>query len=589
MDKNFENMLSDRFGMFVHYGLYSAFGGRYRGECIKGLGEWIQRWAQIPISEYVAFAKENFCPSEDFAKNLVASARAAGVRYIALTSKHHDGFCLFKSEADPYNSYELFGRDICAELAEACRAEGLGLGFYYSHCLDWHEKNAGGNFTLTHPDVKTESRNFWDFPDDNIDFSEYFRRKCLPQVRELLTNYGDLKCIWFDYPHDITREESLELRKLVKQLQPNCLINSRIGHGFCDYYSLGDNGLPTAPARVPTECLITLNDTWAYKSDDLNYKSPEGVTEILCRTLSTGASLLMNVGPMSDGSLTSETENILAYLGEWTSRNAEAIYGGIKPSPFKCTFPWGYAASGERSIYLYLKEGIANIKLSGIESTPTSVTLLGGGALEYSFDGRILAVNLGETEIKNPVLKVDFENAPKISDSLTVDSARGTLLAAYASLGSLTSPESVSPLLHEYDVELGDFGKHGTALSRVDTVHHWESADHILVWDVYFAECGEYEAEIVSAEPGFETQCSRPDADTPCTLSVGNMSNSALSGIKCTYNVSATSVNLRHVRDGGKFKIEKVGKYRVTLAKDNDTLGLGVIEVRFKKTEGGKI
>ena len=484
---------------------------------------------------------------------------------------------------DSYNSYELFGRDLCKELADACRAAGLELGFYYSHCLDWHEKNAGGNYTLTHPDVKTASRNFWDFPDDSIDFSEYFQRKCLPQVRELLTHYGDLKCIWFDYPHDITPKQSLELRELVKELQPNCLINSRIGHGLCDYFSLGDNGLPTAPARVPTECLITLNDTWAYKSDDLNYKSPERVTEILCRTLATGATLLMNVGPMSDGSLTQETENILAYLGEWTSRNAEAIYGGIESSPFKCTFPWGYASAKEKSVYLYLKDGIQKITVSGIESAPTSVTLLGGDTLEYSFDGTKLAVKLGMTDVKNPVIRIDFECDPKISDALAIDSARETLLAAYASLGSRNNPEVVSPLLHEYDVERGDFGKHGTALSRVDTVHHWESAEHTLVWDVDFVECGEYEAEIVSAEPGFETCCSRPDADTPCTLSVGNIVNSSLTGIKSTYNVSATSVNLRHPRDGGKFNIDQEGKYRVTLSKDNDTLGIGVIEVRFKK------
>ena len=132
MDKNFEHMLSDRLGMFVHFGLYSAFAGSYNGEKIPGFGEWIQRFAEIPIKEYESFAKENFNPEEDWAIKLVRSAKAAGFRYIVLTSKHHDGFCLFRTSVDGYNSYDFFGRDLCRELADACRAEGVELGFYYS-------------------------------------------------------------------------------------------------------------------------------------------------------------------------------------------------------------------------------------------------------------------------------------------------------------------------------------------------------------------------------------------------------------------------------------------------------------------------
>lgn len=164
MDNNFKNMLSDRLGMFVHYGLYSSFGGRYNGE-VSRLGEWIQRHIEIPISEYVDFARKNFCPASDFAKKLVKSAKDAGMRYIVLTSKHHDGFCLFKSNADSYNTYDFFGRDLCREVVDACREAGLEIGFYYSHALDWHEKNAGGNHTLSHPHLNAKHRNFWDFPD----------------------------------------------------------------------------------------------------------------------------------------------------------------------------------------------------------------------------------------------------------------------------------------------------------------------------------------------------------------------------------------------------------------------------------------
>ena len=336
MDKNYKAMLADRFGMFVHYGLYSALAGSYNGEEIFGLGEWIQRRAEIPIDEYVSLTKDAFCPAPDFAEKLVKTAKAAGIKYIVLTSKHHDGFCLFKTAVDGYNSYDFYGRDLCRELMEACHKEGLELGFYYSHTLDWHEKNGAGNYELAHPGKLTTNRNYWDYPDNNIDFEEYYRKKCLPQVRELLTNYGKLKCIWFDYPHDITYDESLELRNLVKELQPDCLINSRIGHGLWDYNSLGDNGLPSTPAKFPTECLITLNHTWGYKSYDKDYKSSRSVIEILCRTLTADSTLLLNVGPMPTGDLTEESYAILSDVGEWVHINACLNYSKSQPSETKC-------------------------------------------------------------------------------------------------------------------------------------------------------------------------------------------------------------------------------------------------------------
>ena len=567
--------------MFVHFGLYSSFGGRYARKEISGFGEWIQRRAQIPISVYEAFGKENFRPTPDFAKNLVREAKAAGVRYIVMTSKHHDGFGLFKSDADSYNTYEFFGRDLCRELADACHEAGLELGFYYSHALDWHERNGGGNHTLSHPNEKILNRNFWDYPDDNIDFAEYFRRKCLPQVRELLTNYGDLKCIWFDYPHDITYEQSFELRNLVKEIQPNCLINSRIGYNLCDYYSLGDNYLPYAPACVPTECLITLNDSWGYKMDDLNYKSSEQVADILCRAISSDATLLMNVGPMGDGSLTPETLKILSDISEWTKRNSEAIYGNISANPFKSVFTWGYVSRGEKSLYLYVKDCEDTLSLSGINSTPLSVSLIGDSRrVEYSFENGVLTVKIVEIDMFFPIYRVDFAVSPSISSELEIDSARGSLLAAYATVGSRADSSKCASIPHKYNIESGELGISEISVNRIDAVNRWESSDDVLTWDVSFLESGEYSAEIVAAEPSFETTCSSPSDDAPCTLSVGDASNSGLNGVKPTARLAKKG---RSVRDGGRFRIEKAGKYRVALAKDNDALGLGVLEVRFTK------
>jgi hypothetical protein len=305
--------------------------------------------------------------------------------------------------------------------------------------------------------------------------------------------------------------------------------------------------------------------------------------------MSNDSTLLANVGPMSDGSLTDETVKILSDLSEWTKRNAEAIYGRIEATPFKSLFPWGYVSLGERMLYLYLNDDVRSLSLSGIMNAPKSVSILGGEKVKFSYADKKLSLEIPENRPMRPVVRVEFDDTPEISREIEIDSTRSYLLAPSAMLSSKCDPQKCVPLLHQYDVELGDFGKRGTSLSRVDTIHHWESSDDVLVWDVNFLEAGEYEAEIVSVEPGFETYCSRPDADTPCTLSVGEMTNSALSGIKYTYNTGTSSATLRHVRDGGVFKIEREGKYRVRLSKDTDTLGIGVIEVRFKKTEGGKI
>ena len=585
MNNDFSRMLSDRLGMFVHFGLYSAFAGKYNGKEIEGLGEWIQRLAEIPISEYEAFGRANFCPDRDFAKNLVKRAKAAGFRYIVLTSKHHDGFCLFKSAADSYNSYEYFGRDLCRELVDACREEGLEVGFYYSHALDWHEKNAGGNYTLSQPDKPARNRNFWDFPDDNIDYEEYFRRKCMPQVRELLSNYGNLKCIWFDYPHDISQAQSLELRNLVKELQPNCLINSRIGHGLCDYFSLGDNGLPNTPTKNPTECLITVNRTWGYKENDHDYTTPDAIINIMCRTLSTRATLLLNVGPMPDGSLTPETEEILSVIGEWTGRNSEAIYGGIKPNPYKTVFDWGCLTVGKNAIYIYSDKEKDIISISGIKTPPISASLLGDERqIDIDYAKSTITLKTVTKNILRPVYKISFSEDPQISNELEIDSTRCSLPVAYAFIEKRNDPGKKIVFPHEYDVEDGMFGKRGTSITRIDSLHHWESSDDTIVWNADFLECGEYRAEIIYAEPSFETYCSEPDSQILYKLTVGEQTCNVSKEIKYSFNInSASSETIRYAKDGGNFKIENAGKYTIKLSKESDELGLGLLEVRFIK------
>lgn len=307
------------FGMMIHWGLYSLLGGEYRGQRMEYIGEWAQSYFRIPNAEYAKLA-EAFYPLYFNAEEWVRLAKDAGMEYMVVTSKHHEGFCLFDSAYDSFNVPKgtPFGRDIVAELAEACKKHGLKLGLYYSQELDWHEPNGGGY----HPDALNvgdmDWTNNWDFPDDNAKcFDRCFRAKTLPQVREILTKYGDICLIWFDTPIQITREQSEELYRLVKELQPNCLVNTRIGNRLGDYDSLGDNVIPDDDkGSVLIEAPITLNHTWGYKHFDEDYKSADEVIQIKEHLNERGINLLLNVGPDHLGRIPAPAAAILREVGK---------------------------------------------------------------------------------------------------------------------------------------------------------------------------------------------------------------------------------------------------------------------------------
>ena len=277
---------------------------------------------EIPIFEYEKLA-DIFNPIYFNAEEWVKLARDAGMEYIVVTSKHHDGFCLFKSEVDSYNSVDAtpFGRDIIAELAEACRKYNIKLGLYYSQCLDWHEMHGGG-YSKSHYHENVDRHrywgNTWDFPDnDKKDYRICFENKIKPQLKEILTKYGDICLIWFDTPMDEqTPEQSRELYEMVRKYQPDCLVNTRIGNGLGDYRSCADNSLPEEYTEKLVESPITLNKTWGFKYFDNEWKSPERVLDILHRCNEKGANLLLNVGPDHLGRIPAPAADILREVGK---------------------------------------------------------------------------------------------------------------------------------------------------------------------------------------------------------------------------------------------------------------------------------
>lgn len=287
--------------MMIHFGLYSILAGEYRGKRMGStIGEWIQAYFQIPIKEYEQLAKA-FNPIYFNADEWVDLAKKAGMKYMVVTTKHHEGFALFHSKVDKFNVVDAtpFKRDIIKELSDACHKKGLKFGIYYSQALDWHEKNGAGYDKVEN----IRWCNCWDFKDKKSkNYHEMFERKIKPQVKELLTKYGELFTIWFDTPRTISEKESIELYQLVKKYQPNALVNSRIGSypGMkYDYVSLGDNEIPKEYKNKDMlfESPCTLNDTWGYKSYDQNWKSPEKILEIKKHLNERNINYLLNVGP----------------------------------------------------------------------------------------------------------------------------------------------------------------------------------------------------------------------------------------------------------------------------------------------------
>jgi len=315
-----------KYGLFIHWGLYAIPAGEWKGKTSPGLGEWIMNRSKIPVKEYEQLAKQ-FNPTKFNADAWVEMAQAAGMKYIVITSKHHDGFAMFNSKVSQYNVVAAtpFKRDILKELADACHKRGMPLGFYYSQSQDWHEPGGAGNDWDFGPDVGPDGKEL-------KDYDGYLRGKAEPQVRELLTDYGPVALIWFDTPRMMTPERAQRFATILRTLQPKTLIDGRLGAAG-DYRSTGDNVIPSGVQTQYWEVPATTNHTWGYRKDDEDWKSPGEITFKLVDIASKGGNYLLNVGPMADGIIPIPAQNNLRTVGRWLKVNGDAVYGA-GPSPW---------------------------------------------------------------------------------------------------------------------------------------------------------------------------------------------------------------------------------------------------------------
>lgn len=404
-----------RFGMFIHWGVYAQWAGMYHGyKQARGGAEWIMNRCKIPVAEYQQKAREfnpvNYNPDE-----WVRLAKEAGMKYIVITAKHHDGFALFNSKASKWDVTDAtaYGRDLLKPLAAACKKYGIKLGFYYSQAQDWN--NPGGsvarklmNEGWPNPDSAAidaytkEHNGHWDPAQETRSFAQYIDEVAVPQVKELMTNYGEVAVLWWDTPTNMTDEAATKLKALLA-LQPMIITNDRLKRPNFP----GDTKTPEQ--KIPSiseldgkdwETCMTMNGTWGYSSVDNKWKSSETLIRNLVDIASKGGNYLLNVGPKPDGTFPQESIDRLKAIGAWMKVNSEAIYG-TKASPLE-PFSWGRCTrkEGANSTTLYFtvfdwpKDG--KLMVPGVKNEVLSAKILAGGDLKIKSDEGGLALKVAD-------------------------------------------------------------------------------------------------------------------------------------------------------------------------------------------------
>lgn len=545
-----------RFGMFIHWGLYSIPAGEWQGKKVGGIGEWIMERAAIPVGEYEKLAPQ-FNPVKFDAKEWVKTAKAAGIRYIVITSKHHDGFCLFDSKVSDYDIMDRspFKRDILKELSDACHEAGIVMCWYHS-IMDWH-----------HPDAQSICYPKYNGSKSNPNFPRYVESYLKPQVKELLSNYGKIGIMWFDgeWIGDWTGPMGKDMYAFCRSIQPDVIVNNRVGKDRKGMAGMsegpnaaGDYGTPEQEIPptgfgpgVDWESCMTMNNTWGFRKDDHNWKSTATIVRMLIDCSSKGGNFLLNVGPTSEGLIPAPSVERLAEVGQWMKTNSEAIYG-TSASPFK-KLSWGKCTQKPGKLYLHVfdwpKDGVLAVPMSNLVS---KAYLLADPQRALS-----VVVNDEGVQVKN------LGTAPDPIASVVVLEVEGPVRVVAQGLkqaadGSITLNAAAAEIHGSARLEK----KNGS-----ENIGYWTNDQSFVEWEVQVSKPGTFEAMLTSA-------CKPESAGTPFTLLAGDQ---RLSG-----KVEATKgwddfVTARI----GSIKVEKAGVVKIALKPGKKPQGKeGVMNLR---------
>jgi len=479
-------VVEGNYAMFIHWGLYAHLANHVDGKTYYGIGEWIMhpRMAGIPVADYKKLAGQ-FNPSKFDADAIAKLAKDAGMKYIVITSKHHDGFAMYHSKVNKFNIVDAtpFGRDPMKELAQACKKHGLGLGFYYSHNQDWTFPGASGG-----PKTTADGR--------QADFKHYYENKCREQVEEITTQYGPIAIVWFDTPGRIPREYVEELVKIVRKNQPKALVSGRAGYGLGDYQTLGDMEVPNENVEGIWETVDTTNDSWAYAWYDNYWKTPKEILHRLVSCVGRGGTYMLNIGPRGDGTVPELAAQTLRKAGEWIKRYPQVVYG-TDASPWQHALPWGDVTVKDKTLFLSVfdmpKQGA--LYLPGLKTKVISVRLLSQRKKQAKLKVQTqngwtkIQLPLRMPEKLVPVVQVELEAKPEVDPCWGIDPGiETTILAQFA---------SVTAAKQENKRWMEKFGE----WKHVVRVWKWEEGGKAS-WEVDVLEPGYYNVDLTYAGQG---------------------------------------------------------------------------------------
>jgi len=477
-----------RFGMFIHWGVYSVPAGTYKDKRIDGIGEWIMNRGKIPVAEYKEYAKQ-FNPVKYDAEKWVRLAKEAGMKYIVITSKHHDGFALFDSKVTDWDIVDAtpYGKDLLKPLAEACQKHGIKLGFYYSQAQDWCHRGgaaAGGH---------------WDEAQKGS-MDEYIKKIAAPQVKEILTNYGDIAVLWWDTPKDMTVERADSLQPLIN-VSPGILTNNRLGGNYPGDFTTPEQHIPATGLDYDWEACMTMNDTWGFKSYDDNWKSVEMLIRNLVDIASKGGNYLLNVGPTAEGVIPAASVERLKGIGQWMKINGDSIYG-TTASPFT-RLAWGRCTKktfiNGATLYLHVFEWPGDGKL-----------LVGG--LRNKVQQAYLMANMEKlnTDASAGGITIHLpKQAPDAIDSVVVLKVSGSLNVEKV-LPRQDGKGAVLLVAELADIHNPGYGQHAKLERKKgkQNIGHWVDARAWVEWPFVIHQKGAFsiKAEIAleADESGFE-------------------------------------------------------------------------------------
>ena len=480
-----------RFGMFIHWGIYSLPGGEWKGKKVDGYAEHLMRKEKIPRAEYLELA-HHFNPVKFDADKWVRTAKAAGMRYMIITSKHHDGFAMFNSKVSDYNVVKqtAWKHDPMADLSAACKKYGIKFGFYYSHAFDWEHPDAPGNdWDYNNPggDLNLHGgRNWYDVHPELLPKAvKYVNEKAIPQIKELLTMYHP-DILWFDTPQKLPLSENIRILKAIRETDPNVVVNGRLARGegdlnLGDYKNTADRPAEFFPVTGDWEAIPTTNESYGYSKFDKSHKPIGFFIQLLAKSASRGGNLLMNIGPMGDGEFAPEDVHILNGLAKWMDKNSGSIYKTTKtPLPFQS---WGVSTRKGNLLYLHVFHWPQNGKLlvGGLKNNISKAYLLVDPAKKPLAFKRLGPLDMG---INLPL------QTPDTINTVIVLETKGTIQTDPT---RVLSSAGVTNQLLAFDADLLGKG-FGFGDGKTDKyyVDGWRKKDQVVKWNFRMVQPATY-------------------------------------------------------------------------------------------------